>query len=89
MPTAPCPQRPKTAYTEDQIEAFYAELKRQAAAGRDPRKFSGFYWGPLNAIAGGRAFEVFGILRARSWIVSRTIPNTYGHQEHELTREPN
>jgi hypothetical protein len=76
--------RARKVYTDRHLADFYAELKRQAADGRNPRVISGYSWQPLEAIAGPDAFEVFAILEKRGFIKTSVIPYTYGHAEHEL-----
>lgn len=72
-------------FRDSQLIAFYAELRRQAA-GR--QRFSGFYWPPLETIAGPHAYAAFAALCARGWLTERVIPNTYGHVEYTFRPAP-
>jgi hypothetical protein len=76
--------KPPRVYSEECISAFYAELVDQAKGNRNPRKFSGFSWRILYAIAGPYPHEVFPILRERGMLKSCVIPGCYGHEEYEL-----
>lgn len=63
-------------FTEQQISAVHAELRRQARGG----ELDGINWNPLRAIAGEDAFRVMDILEARGAISHRILPGCFSHQ---------
>ncbi len=71
-------------FTETQISDFLAELMRQA---KGKSYLSGFYWVPLEKIAGPKAHEVFFILMKRGLLREEVIPGTYGDCIYHFTTD--
>lgn len=75
-----------THFSVETLDRAYRYLQRFANS--DGRFSGGWNWHELDKIcAGPRSYLAFSDMRVLGWITTRTIPNSYGHEEHHLIRQ--